>query len=179
MHQQVIDYKNSIYHTQQQHQLKLALAARALPPPCWWYSCRDNKRLDSFFNIFSRVAHAGHLKPARLAALPASIVSAQAFSVSTGGASSPQQQQGQAAGDTAQAMQTAARMGVDIAPGIYSPTGIPPETWEELIVLPGDAAVNKHLWELGRKDALIWARATGLEAAAATKRSSFRMTPHG
>lgn len=135
--------------------------------------------MDSFFNIFSRVAHAGHLKPARLAALPASVVSAQAFSVSTGGASSPQQQQGQAAGDTAQAMQTAARMGVDIAPGIYSPTGIPPETWEELIVLPGDAAVNKHLWELGRKDALIWARATGLEAAAATKRSSFRMTPHG
>jgi hypothetical protein len=75
-------------------------------------------------------------------------------------------------------MQTAASMGVDIVPGIYSPTGISPEAWEELTVLPGDAALNKYLWELGRKDAMIWARATGLEAAAA-KRASFRMSSQG
>jgi hypothetical protein len=73
--------------------------------------------------------------------------------------------------DIAQALKKAASLGVDIAPGIYSPTGVPPEVWEELIVLPGDEAANRYLWHLGRRDALIWARATGLEAAAAAKKA--------
>ena len=49
-------------------------------------------------------------------------------------------------------------------------TGVSDEAWEELLVLPGDEALVRHLWGLGRRDAQIWARATGLEAAAAAKR---------
>lgn len=145
--------------------------------PCW-HCRRDNKRLDGFFKIFGRLSHAGPLKPARLAAMPAGIVTEQASTARTGGASSPQQGQ-VASNNIAQAMQTAASMGVDIAPGIFSPTGMSPEAWEELIVLPGDEALNKYLWELGRKDAQVWARATGLEAAAAAKGASYRMGSQG
>jgi hypothetical protein len=45
------------------------------------------------------------------------------------------------------------------------------QAWEELLVLQGDAALNKYLWHLGRRDAQIWARATGLEAAAAARKA--------
>jgi hypothetical protein len=86
-------------------------------------------------------------------------------------ASASTQQQQDAGVDTAAAMRTAAKYGVDIAPGIYSKTGMSAQAWEELIVLPGDEALNKYLWDLGRKDAQIWARATGLEAAAAAKKA--------
>jgi hypothetical protein len=76
-------------------------------------------------------------------------------------------------------MQAAAAMGVDIAPGLYSPTGMSAEAWEEIIVLPGDEALNQYLWGLGRRDAQIWAQATGLEAAAAAKRGSYRVYAQG
>lgn len=127
--------------------------------------CRDNTQLGAFFDIFSRIAHVGPLRPPRLAALSASIMAEAAPA-----AASAQQQQG-AGIDPAAAMRTAAKYGVDIAPGIYSKTGMTPQAWEELIVLPGDEALNKYLWDLGRKDAQIWARATGLEAAAVAKRA--------
>lgn len=128
--------------------------------------CRDDKQLGVFFDIFSRVAHVGPLRPPRLAAL-ASVMTEAAPAAD----SDSQQQQQRADIDPAAALRTAAKYGLDIAPGIYSKTGMAPQAWEELLVLPGDEALNKYLWDLGRKDAQIWARATGLEAAAAAKRA--------
>jgi hypothetical protein len=103
-----------------------------------------------------------------LAAL-ASIVS-EAAPAADSNSQQQQQQQGSDI-DPAAALRAAAKYGLDIAPGIYSKTRMAPQAWEELIVLPGDEALNKYLWDLGRKDAQIWARATGLEAAAAAKKA--------
>lgn len=108
----------------------------------------------------------GPVRPAKKATLPASLSQEAAAAQRTASSSSS------SASNVAQAMQQAAAIGVDIAPGIYSPTGIAPEMWEELLVLPGDVALNKYLWNLGRRDAQTWARATGLEAAAAAKKAN-------
>lgn len=116
---------------------------------------RDNQDLSGFFKIFSRTASAGPLKPARLAKLPTTTALESAGPSFT----------------AEEALKRAAALGVDIAPGIYSPLGIPDATWEELLVLPGDEALNKYLWQLGRRDAQIFARITGLEAAAAAKKA--------
>lgn len=95
------------------------------------------------------------MKPARLAAMPPSNL-----------------RQGAAGfANVAEAMRKAKDLGVDIAPGIFSPISMSDETWEELIVLPGDDAINRYLWSLGQRDARIWAKATGLEAAAAAQRA--------
>lgn len=60
---------------------------------------------------------------------------------------------------------------VDISPGIFSDTGIADADWSEMVVLPGDKAINDHLFALGQTDGKAWAQATGLWQAAEAKRA--------
>jgi hypothetical protein len=128
--------------------------------------------MDEFYAILNRVGRfpLGPFRPVRLAALPlgfdADAAAGEGCRGCRGGLS-PQQAGGSI--NVSEALHKAASLGVDIAPGIFTPTGMSTKAWEELLVLPGDEALNKYLWHLGRRDAQIWARATGLEAAAVAK----------
>jgi len=66
----------------------------------------------------------------------------------------------------------AAQHDIDISPGIFSPMGIDLASWSDMLVKPGDEALNQHLYQLGRTDARAWARATGLTGAASKKQRS-------
>jgi hypothetical protein len=70
-----------------------------------------------------------------------------------------------------EALAKAAALGVDIAPGIFGPMGLPQEAWDDMAVMPGDAGLNQHLYQTGRRDARVWAQLTGLSAAAAARRA--------
>lgn len=70
------------------------------------------------------------------------------------------------------AFEEATAANVDIAPGIFSNTGMDSQSWMDLIVLPGDDGINRHLYRLGLQDGRAWADATGLSAAAAAKRAA-------
>jgi hypothetical protein len=110
--------------------------------------------------LVSRAASVGGHRPRRAASSPA------------GGF--PQDQQplspaSRAAGGAALAR--AAVIGVDIAPGIFSATGMSQAEWNDLTILPGDTALNRHLFAVGQRDARAWAELTGLAAAAANRRA--------
>eukprot|EP00878_Enallax_costatus_P030562 GHUV01033289.1.p1 GENE.GHUV01033289.1~~GHUV01033289.1.p1 ORF type:complete len:295 (-),score=45.25 GHUV01033289.1:53-937(-) len=68
------------------------------------------------------------------------------------------------------AFEQAAAADLDIAPGIWSDTAMSQESWYDLVVLAGDAGIQRHLYRLGRQDARAWADATGLAAAARAKK---------
>jgi hypothetical protein len=130
--------------------------------------------MDEFYAILNRVGRfpLGPIRPARLASLPQSFhAEAAAGEGCSGCRGGLRPQQAAASVNITAALQKAASLGVDIAPGIFTPTGMSTRDWEELLVLPGDEALNKYLWHLGRRDAQIWARATGLEAAAAARKA--------
>jgi hypothetical protein len=70
-----------------------------------------------------------------------------------------------------EALAQAAALGVDIAPGLFGhPTGMSQDTWDELLVMPGDAELHRYLYELGQQDTRRWAQLTGLAAAAAARK---------
>lgn len=70
------------------------------------------------------------------------------------------------------AFKQAAAADVDIAPGIFSATGMRPEAWADLLMLPGDEVIRDHLYRLGRQDGQAWAETTGLAAAARARKSA-------
>lgn len=137
-------------------------------PPGVTYCVRINSRTPSwsrarmsqFFSLVGRAATRGTGKPARLAAVPP-------------GGFSAVLEAGSRLNVTA--FEQAAADGVDISPGVFSNTGMSLDAWSELVVLPGDKALNEHLYGLGRADAKAWATATGLADAAAARSAALRV----
>lgn len=62
--------------------------------------------------------------------------------------------------------EAALKLGTSIAPNIYTPLGAgwSQEAWEDAVAVTPDDALARFWYELGRKDAGLWARLMGVGA---------------
>ncbi|GBF87627.1 hypothetical protein Rsub_00338 [Raphidocelis subcapitata] len=73
------------------------------------------------------------------------------------------------------------KAGIDLAPGLAAENPFPADVWQELSTLPCDPATCDYIYKMGQVDAMAWAEATGIKAAAEARgknRALLRLRRH-